>query len=674
MLNNLILQAQSIWNRLIPLRYVIGFVALYIFILPIVTNIPILIDDQIGESHVYIAVDQRHIIPPISGCITMNWDFSSVRAIYLNNNGIIGPDQQTMCDEYTSLNFRVVLTDETEQYYKIDIYETPLLQQIVLLFVIVGSLSFLKPQLLSFASKLRPYAPLLFTSTCMFFISLALLARAYIAFTTPEILNWDETYYASIASTYANGFGLQPYVQGYGDIPYMGGVGLFSASYSIAYQIIGPYLWALRLVSFLFSVIGLIGIFVLMRKWYGSATGLAAVAITGFLYLFDFTNSIRPDAFGFSTIAWLLFFFALAQDRQDNKRWQLGIGFLFALGLQAHLHTAVVAVACGFVYLIDALSNTYKKKSFRYFLDSPMTAYIMGYVFGFILFLFINVLPNPDGFLRSASVGHLLHTTSYQHTGIDTANVLTSFFSPSEIFEQERIRYSEVSDTIPALEATLWILSLFALFIMRRHPYDRILRILFIGGIIGSAIVLNNQTQYYLAQIIPILSLSLAPFITHGFQETNKVNLSNVSVKSWIILIVFMLGFTQLNLATYQNIQNRLSESLPQVIESPIITQVKSITTPQCHIVGDAGLYVPHFLEYPQFSSTRLTEFNLGSTFYGLNDQPIEYWKQKNPDLIFGDLVVGLDEYVTEFGYIKIAPMIWVKPNNVTTDCTLSYQ
>jgi len=676
MLVSLASPIQSIWNRSTALRYIVGFIALYIFALPII-NQPVIIDEQVGEAEIFIFVEQQYFISHVTECINMNWDFNFVREIYLNGNGIVGPDAQTMCDTFNSLNFRVVLRDGTEQFYTIGIYETHLIYQAILLLVIVKSLPFLhivEKTIINVANRLRPIAPLLFIVTCIFFILLMLLSRAYVAFTTPTILDWDETYYASIASTYANGFGLYPYIQGYAEIPYMGGVGLFSASYAIAYQVIGPYLWALRLVAFLFSVIGLIGIFVLLRKWYGSATGLVAVTITLFLYLFDFTNSIRPDSFGIVAIVWSLFFFAIAQDRKDDKRWQLAVGFLLAIGLQAHLHTAVVAVACGFVYLSDALSKAYRRRNIKYIIFSPMTAYVMGYVLGFGLFFIINILPNPDGFFRSASVAHLLHT-NHRPSAIDTENLLTSFFSPVGIIRQEVLRYEQVFNTIPTVEATLWFFALLAIFFTRKHRYDRFLRLLFLGGIVGGAIVLNNQNQYYLAQIVPILSLSLAPFITHGFQHTGKVNLGDVTIKSWAILIIFMLGFYQLYHSTYQNIWNRLDEPLPQLEEPEIAIQVKSIATPECHIVGDAGLYVPHFIEYPQFTSSNITEFRLGSTFYGLNDQPVEYWKQKSPDLVFGGLINGLDSYIVEMQYIEVASLIWVKPDglNLTTECVLNY-
>ena len=65
----------------------------------------------------------------------------------------------------------------------------------------------------------------------------------------PDVLDWDETYYASTTATAARGLGLYPFVQGYPQIPSMGGVGYGVYFYVLAYQTLGPYLLPLRFVS-----------------------------------------------------------------------------------------------------------------------------------------------------------------------------------------------------------------------------------------------------------------------------------------------------------------------------------------------------------------------------------------------------------------------------------------
>jgi 4-amino-4-deoxy-L-arabinose transferase-like glycosyltransferase len=183
-----------------------------------------------------------------------------------------------------------------------------------------------------------------------------LLARALTAFGTADILDWDETYYASTTATAAHGLGLYPYALGYPQIPNMGGVGFVIYLYVLAYKLIGPHLIALRLVSFLASLAAVGDIALWTRKIYGGGAGLAALAITPALLVFQLSNSIRFDILATAFVAWALVLHAYAAERLESTRWPLIVGFVFAIGLGVHLHTAAAAFAVGFAYLVHAVA------------------------------------------------------------------------------------------------------------------------------------------------------------------------------------------------------------------------------------------------------------------------------------------------------------------------------
>ena len=210
--------------------------------------------------------------------------------------------------------------------------------------------------------RTRWHGALLITSAVLL-LALVLGRRALLAFSTSHVQDWDETYYASIASTALAGFGLYPYVQGYPPIPVMGGIGYAVYLYVLAFKLFGPTVLGLRLVSFGAAVAGLAGVYVVSARWYGSATGIVAAACTAASVLFGLTNSARMDALVFGWVAWLLVVLAVARDRGDPIRWQMAVGLFAALGLQVHLHTLAAASACGLLYAADTVRRARHARS-----------------------------------------------------------------------------------------------------------------------------------------------------------------------------------------------------------------------------------------------------------------------------------------------------------------------
>src|SRR5262249_5357086 len=132
----------------------------------------------------------------------------------------------------------------------------------------------------------------------------ALSVRALRAFGTHGVLDWDETYYLSLANTAASGGGLYPYIYGFGPMHVMGGVGYAAYAYALAVRMFGPTIFALRAVSLIVAVLGVWGIWVAVRTWYGSAAAWIAAALTASLRLFVLSNTARMDTWAFAWAAW----------------------------------------------------------------------------------------------------------------------------------------------------------------------------------------------------------------------------------------------------------------------------------------------------------------------------------------------------------------------------------
>ena len=124
-------------------------------------------------------------------------------------------------------------------------------------------------------------------------LAVTLGLRSYRALATLDLLDWDETYYTSIAVTGAAGRGLYPAVVGFGPMPAMGGIGYAAYAYALGVKLFGPSVLVLRAISLLVSVAGLAGVWVLSRKLYGTGTAWMAAALTSSLSLFVHVE-LRP--------------------------------------------------------------------------------------------------------------------------------------------------------------------------------------------------------------------------------------------------------------------------------------------------------------------------------------------------------------------------------------------
>jgi 4-amino-4-deoxy-L-arabinose transferase-like glycosyltransferase len=503
----------------------------------------------------------------------------------------------------------------------------------------------------------------------------ALTGRAISALGTDEILDWDETYYASTTSTAAHGLGFYPYVLGYPPIPNMGGVGYVVSLYVLAYKLLGPHLLALRLVSFLASLLAVAGLCVLTGRLYGSAAGLAALALTPSLLVFHLSNTIRLDVFAIAFVAWALVLYAHAADKQDSIGWHILVGFAFALGLEVHLHTAAAAFAVGFAYLVHTIALR-REATRNNLLTKPVAGFVAGYAVGALLFVAVHVLPNPQGFFRTAALARLSAAGSSTQLNLtapmDSSRLAQTFFSPAMIVPKEIARYRSMFHEMSGWETLLWLFGLPTFILLRQTPPAFRGRALLGGAVLGGGIVFNSPSPLYFSAILPFFVPALASFVTHGFGKKAQVRRVDVAASSVVLLLLLAIAILPRVLSRTGPTIARLSQ--PVAVKTPpaIVNLTKNSASSECILAGPTDLYAQYFMAYPRFVGTRWVEVLIGSTYYDLQEHVVTYWYEKHPDIVFGKPDAGLDAYLAEAKYVPIAQGVWKKPDTRSAGCVIT--
>jgi hypothetical protein len=515
--------------------------------------------------------------------------------------------------------------------------------------------------LLGAAIRSRP-GPARIARLLIFLVPLGLMValRTAHAFSTNAVLDWDETYYTSLAVTGATGDGLYPYIFGFGPTHLMGGVGYAAYSYALAVKLFGPTIFGLRAVSLVVSLLGLAGIWFLVRMWYGSGTAWMAAALTAPLQLFVLSNTARMDSWTFAYVTWALVIVAVAFEHWDVKRWHLLAGLAFGLGLQVHIDTVITGIACGVLYLWRCIRDL---RSTGRFLPSaqPMAAYVVGAGIGLLAYLVLNILPDTASYYITTVLVRVDATASYS-TG--TASIIGSFLNPQILIAKEALRYRQVFAITPALEIGLFAAGVAAM-AARRTAADRLVLTLTPSVLLAAAIVLNNASPLYFIHVLPALILPMAPLFTHGVSGGSKVSLSAVTPRSLLAFVLIVSALCAVSAArTLRAIGAADMLAPPETVQ-----RVRTLVDRRCRVAGDGALYVPFFADYPYFLSLRDTEVRHGMLYYGLTDEA-SYWQIKQPDAVFAPrpLRAGLSEYVTRNNFNEVEPAVWIRSGG----CALS--
>jgi len=190
-----------------------------------------------------------------------------------------------------------------------------------------------------------------------------------------------------------------------------------------------------------------------------------------------------------------------------------------------------------------------------------------------------------------------------------------------------------------------------------------------LGAFAGGAVVFNGESPIYLSQIWPVLALPVAPLLTHGLTGRGMVTWRGPALLTVLAMAALCARYAAA-VPTSLELVERIKEL--QTNDGDAASRwVRSRVSPECHVAGDASAYVPHFMRYPRFTSTRDAEVRIGSAYFGLENGAIEYWQQKNPDVVFGVLSPQLDAYVHERAYQQPSGGVWLTSSTPSPGCTV---
>jgi len=518
----------------------------------------------------------------------------------------------------------------------------------------------------------------LFKVACLSVVIVVSLAHLYAFLNIPGAIQYDEKYYASMAATQATGLGLYPYLQNYPTMPIMGGIGYSVTLYTIAYQLLGPRIESIRLIVWVISLLGFPAIFLLFKRWYGSATGWLAIALIPTTYLYSFTYSIRLDLFTITWLWWALLFVDIAR-KNNSWRWHLFVGLFLGLGLQVHIDTSVATLACGLLYLVDYIRQM--RAAERWVWPRAMTICGLGVVGGLVIYILFNILPNGDAFFRTVGNAGRLTTASMSiaNDAPMVQRVAMSFLSVGKLANNFFLRIVTLLVEVPATDLMLWLLAFYAL-LMRRFKADRDALILIIGAVIAAFFILNNYSLYYTTHLLPILYLCLPAAFTHGVSRRSPalVQVSDVSLQLvYFLLTIFFPLCLAIGIA-WPPIFNISSNDIILELAQDQITFIQNHVSPDCKILGPAEVYVRAFLRYPRYSSFSY-EIVFGLAYYETDDLQRLFFLN-DPDIIFeiqGTNLTfeknDLTRFIAAHHFKEIAPQVWIKTEApLSSGCLIS--
>jgi hypothetical protein len=512
----------------------------------------------------------------------------------------------------------------------------------------------------------------LYVAACALMLCATVSLAAYHLFTVPGMINQDERYYASIAATGSAGSGLYPYIQNYPPMPVMGGIGHSAWLYVAAYRVFGPTIWGLRLIVLIVYLLGILAMFLLFRRWYGSATAWLAVAIIPTTYLYVLTHSVRMDFMAITWCWWGLLIVDTAR-RKGRWSWHLAAGLFMGLGLQAHIDTTITTIACGILYLFDYGSEVRQAKRFVW--PQAVVAYSIGALMGLGVFVVFNILPNPDAFMRTAGSAARLTVVSVEENLSMPARLLRSFLALDAFASMAVKRVLYLFQYVPTVDLIIALIAFVTLITRRRSPADRAALVLFIGAMAAGFFIINGPGLHYNSHILPITTLCLPAFFTHGYLRRGPFLINWKDIGLPLILVLLALIFPlYLPISFVSSGTTAYDRAVAQSYD-PEIAYIHQHVSRECILLGSGWLYQIKFMDYPRYNAYEL-DGGLGRLYYGLAKGD-DIWPLLNPDIIFGhrdaEFSETLQAYIQDRNYQEIAPNIWQKTNeSLTSGCVIN--
>lgn len=288
-----------------------------------------------GEAVIFFASDRTQFAFP-TGCATISWRVSGIRAVEINEHGVVGEGSRAICGDFARM--RVTLADETERLFKI---ERSLLlpsawQRLVvvaLVLLVVGMAvwlgigdwlkrSRLHQQTVTWLETVRAEG----RGWLLPLAALMLIGVGVRLLYLNEPIRFDE------ANTYLL-YASQPPEQFLADYHKANNHLFHTLLVHGVYSLLGNQPWVLRLPAFVAGVLMIPAAYVAGRALYNRSTGLITAAlVTASMSLIAFSTNAR----GYTIIAlFVLLLLALAarlRERQTLLGWVL-YAVLAALGV-----------------------------------------------------------------------------------------------------------------------------------------------------------------------------------------------------------------------------------------------------------------------------------------------------------------------------------------------------
>jgi hypothetical protein len=319
-----------------------------------------------------------------------------------------------------------------------------------------------------------------------------------------------------------------------------------------------------------------------------------------------------------------------------------------------HPDTVVTFAACGIVYVVEWLRRTTAEK--RVVFPRQMLLFVSGWSAGLILFVFLNVLPDPAAFYRT-TVRIRVDATSWYSSG--TSSLAGSFLNPRILISKELVRYGILFRALPKLEIALAAAAIAAMAV-RRTAVDKVLLTICAAVIVLTSVVLNNASPLYYIHVAPALMIPIAPLLAYGLRRRSTISVEELSLSSLLASAVVVSALIAVNGAKAARAASLHPREEPAA--AAFARSVRSAVDRRCKVAGDADLYVRHFSDYPYFISTRSTEVQYAMLYFGSTTEG-EYWDMKQPDAVVapGSLSDPLSAFVAAHHFSEVARGVWIR-------------
>lgn len=317
-----------------------------------------------------------------------------------------------------------------------------------------------------------------------------------------------------------------------------------------ALQSVGFLLWpapelvALRLVSLLFGIALLGAVYALARAVGGQRVAWVSVLLVALSVPFTYSAHLaRTDiitaTFGYVAVA-LTF-----TNRTRRPLVSFVSGLLFGLGLEIHLHLAVLGPPIALLYLMEhGLALPRRRDAW---------AFAVGIALGVAFYVGAHVLPYPDAYSGLVAL-------AYSET--HTPPLLT--FEP-RILAQALAAMADWFFSIYLITIPLLLLAV-ASAAYRGTNRERRWLLFTLVLLLGYALLIRNKVPHYAVFVTPAVDILVATFLVRLFGETWRSRPLQVAARVLCLSVLalyltfYLSIFRTDNYAAYQRVQQRIAQ------------------------------------------------------------------------------------------------------------------